>query len=90
MSVKTTADRLMAIPCKGYWDYTPDGNEFDCEYPNVTDICEHCVCNIGNCYSRLESHRNTFNPITGKRVGFKVVKRIFAIVKGIKRETGTL
>lgn len=84
MSVKTTADRLMAIPCGGYWSSSPDGCEFDCEYGNVPDICEHCVCNIAECYSRLESHRNTFNPITGKKVGFKVVKRIFAIKKGAK------
>ena len=90
MSVKTTADRLMAIPCKGYWLSSPDGCDFDCGYGNASDICEHCVCNIGNCYSRLESHRNTFNPITGKKVGFKVVKRIFAINKDMQRETGTL
>lgn len=74
MSVKTTADRLMAISCKGYWEYTPDGNEFDCEYQNVTDICEHCVCNIGNCYNRLESHRtcrgDSYLACSGEEVVF--------------------
>lgn len=75
----------MSIPCTGHWCSSPNGCDFDCDYHAVNDewdgCCEHCVCNVGECFHRLESHRNTFNPVNGKRVGFKVVKRIFAIKK---------
>jgi len=38
--------------CLGYWSYTIDGNEFDCEYEYAGEItCEHCIYGFcgGNC-----------------------------------------
>jgi len=32
--------------CKGYWTYSCDGNEFDCEYETILS-CDECKYGVG-------------------------------------------
>ena len=84
MSTKTKADRLLKIPCGGTKYYCPDYGcyEFDCQYEGDFP-CEDCVVTAGKlCGCPFPNTTPPFyNPIDNKRVGKKVLKRIFAIRK---------
>lgn len=55
--MKTYTERkaleLLALPCLGYHTYSPDGDEFDCEY-QAECICEDCICNFAECHGHID------------------------------------
>jgi hypothetical protein len=55
--------------CLGYWDYTANGNDFDCEYPDPPD-CERCLCNYFGTGGLI-------NPETGRKTQLKRAIRIY-------------
>lgn len=61
MSKKTYTEKkaleLLSLPCLGYHTYSPDGNEFDCEY-QAECICEDCICNFGELHGHIDPRTN--------------------------------
>ena len=61
MSKKTYTEKkaleLLSLPCLGFHTYSPDGNEFDCEY-QAECICEDCICNFGECHGHIDPRTN--------------------------------
>lgn len=54
--MKTYTERkaleLLSLPCLGYHTYSPDGNEFDCEYQ------AECICNFGELHGHIDPRTN--------------------------------
>lgn len=62
------AMELLALPCRGYEDNTPNGADYDCEYP-AGCLCEDCICNFVECDGYID-------PRTDHHVSDKILSRM--------------
>lgn len=75
--------------CWGYWTYSNDGNDFDCEYEFAGEIlCEECI--FGSCGGKLDPRKpreeqREYNMIDGNKSKDEAEKHLKIIQPSIHR-----